>query len=196
MCMLSRIQHQPQVSCVIISFVDPDAAVQFVDYTTIHDARIMQRSVEVHWNDDRPHSLSLDVIHALRRGATREVHASNALKVGGMRNNKMLQDFQCLALFFAFINFADIVSATAAVQGIKAVTPEYALTKCRIDYAHKDIGGRGCSRIDGALDALAMDISDTSAMSNNSTNPMGVQEMAVNGAEDALSTAMEIENAV
>ncbi|KAF9146687.1 hypothetical protein BG015_011517 [Linnemannia schmuckeri] len=68
----------------------PDAAARFIDYMTTHSVRIMERPVEVRWNDDGPgpHGFSFNYWS------------------------------------FAFTIFADIASAIAAVQSIKAVKPE------------------------------------------------------------------------
>lgn len=76
-----------------VSFVEPNAAAQSVDYAVTHGVTIMDRPIKVRWSNIRPHTLSPDAMHAPRRGATREVFVSNAVKVGGMRSGKLLQDF-------------------------------------------------------------------------------------------------------
>lgn len=84
--MLSHIHHQPPSTFANVAFVESDAA-------TTNGAKIMERQVEVHWNDDWPHTLSPDMNHALRRGTTGELFVNNVPRLRSMSTDKLLHEF-------------------------------------------------------------------------------------------------------
>ncbi|KAG0255825.1 hypothetical protein BG011_004918 [Mortierella polycephala] len=133
--MLSKIEYHRSKKYAFVTFVDPDAAKRFLDRATDPGLKVKGRLLKVNWGKDVL-NLPVDVIQALRFGATRNVYVggiegvadeqklkSDFEEYGEIEKINVIKEKNC-----GFINFTNVLSAAKAVKGIES-RPEYAEVK-------------------------------------------------------------------
>ncbi|KAF9180612.1 hypothetical protein BGZ51_004810 [Haplosporangium sp. Z 767] len=133
--MLSKIEYHRSRNFAFVTFVDPDAAKKFLDRATDPGLRVKGRLLKANWGKEVL-NLPVDVIQALRFGATRNVYVGGIEGVadeqklktdfeeyGEIEKINIIKEKNC-----GFINFTNVLSAAKAVKGIDS-KPEYAEVK-------------------------------------------------------------------
>lgn len=133
---LSKIRIMPQKHNAFVTFVDPQAASSFHDQAT-QGISLHGRCLKVGWGTNaHTHTLSHQVVGAVRQGATRNVYIGainesfteerlrlDFAQFGETELVNILREKNC-----GFVNFTSIESAVKAVEGIRR-NPAYANVK-------------------------------------------------------------------
>ncbi|KAG0238234.1 hypothetical protein BGW42_006514 [Actinomortierella wolfii] len=132
---LNNIRYLPSKHIAFVSFVDPQAAMNFFNQATYNGVMVKNRRLKVGWGQNA-HSLPPQVVQALQEGATRNVYLGNI--DDGWTEDKLRQDFaefgdiELVNILkeknCGFVNFTNILSAVKAIEGIRK-KPEYAKVK-------------------------------------------------------------------
>ncbi|KAF9166175.1 hypothetical protein DFQ26_008497 [Actinomortierella ambigua] len=132
---LNNIRYLPSKHIAFVSFVDPQAAMNFFNQATYNGVMVKNRRLKVGWGQNA-HSLPPQVVQALQDGATRNVYLGNIEE--GWTEDKLRQDFaefgdiELVNILkdknCGFVNFTNILSAVKAIEGIRK-KPEYAKVK-------------------------------------------------------------------
>ncbi|KAI8349782.1 hypothetical protein B0O80DRAFT_478850 [Mortierella sp. GBAus27b] len=166
---LSNIRYLAPKHIAFVTFVDPEAAINFYNMASTQGCVVKSRRLKVGWGQNA-HSLPAGVIQALTNGATRNVYIGGVEGVADVE--KLRQDFSEFGEVemvnilkeknCGFVNFTNVLSAVKAVENIQR-RPEYAFVK--INYGkdrcgnppreNKNQGGDGGQA--GAGEGMSMD---------------------------------------
>ncbi|KAK9718116.1 hypothetical protein K7432_005719 [Basidiobolus ranarum] len=140
---LHQIRFMTDKHIAFISFVDPNAAMNFYNLANYAGVVIKNRRLKVGWGKNTP--LPPAVAMAVQSGATRNVYIGNI--DDSITEEKLKQDFSVFGEIelvntlkdknCAFVNFNNILSAVKAIDGIKS---NFNYTNFRINYGKDRCG--------------------------------------------------------